>query len=676
MAGNRFIHYPVTNLPAPAGPASSDYYIGENEINENLRTVGDAIACRYVRGENAADTGASNATRCVIWLQAHGGERTICDVGAVVRIYYGSAGGLPTHIWTTTAQDGGGGGIFVEFSDAECIYPATPTIADYSDPSFIDALHIYVMTSGIEPLIPSSQLLLSANAPGGINAAVIPMTTGSDIETTMTSVQTAFAQGHDSVTGDHLANAIADITVINPRTFAEEGFSNLVWGDFVLDSNYDGLADRWLPIGSPTCSISTTLYRIGTSSQSITTTMAGEGIYAQPNSYYYHDHLGRPVCFAVYVYPTEDDTVYLEIDDGVGTTVSTDACPAGTWTRIGVTHNVNAAATQLYFRIRATKATAFNVDGAVAKQGRLYSAYVDGVSYAVGMTAANFDFVNYGLNTDFSRWTNGTSSLPDYWQSGSGGYNAPTVISRNATAWTGTYSMGLVLQLGEGAFIDIPMPGSIRYNTMLVSLYIYDNGGSGGKVTLEADNGVAVYTGTIDVAGEWRKIQTSIPANASASYLRVGIKNLDPGVGTLDILVDGLQVTTAGFSSVWKPQSVYKPVRWDFVYGGTIGSGLLYRHGIQQDVFPVPVDCVLDTIHIYHRVPSTGGGTDTYTVTRDGIATSLTTSIPSGVSQAAYHYAPGVAFTEGQRVQVSLAAGIPPLGQDAGVVVSGYCIEA
>jgi len=682
MSGNRFTPYDFTGKPLGVTPDTS-YAIKDAYINQDFQTVCDAIGVRYIRGGNCADKN-STSTSCEIWLQADGGSRKVADENAHVLVYYS------THVWSTTVKHASGE-CYIVFTDADCQYPATPSIADYSSPSFIAALRIYVFPSTVLPRLPKSCLVFDGSAQGGISSNDIPRSTGApvsgSIEEAIADVETTVAAVIDPVTG-LIDGAVSSVDQIEEKTFLNEADANLIWGDLGVDSDLDGLSDRWQKIGNPTPSIDTTNFRIGQSSQKLVIGFAGEGIRATPNTYEPRDFAGEWVSFTAYVYVHAGgaaDSVYLEITDGVTSSVSSAGGAVGSWVRLGVSHEVSPSVVPggLEFRILGNQAVTISVDGAKISRGKLFRGYSPNVLQLSRAMMRLEDQVNWIPNSQFDDWTNGTSSLPDFWRTGLSGIGTPTSVAQVTSAGNvlfGTSSCQLGLQNGEGIYLELLNPQDFRSYGLIASAYVklVSTSPSSDPLWLMLDDGVTSFYSEFTPTTSWQRPTVGITVDPSATYLRLAICNRSGSASRTDVYVDGVMLTKngggGGFNVAYRPSVAYKPYIWEFVLPGTVTPGIMYHHGAKLDVFPIPSACFLHKIRVWSNTAPGPGVFDTYTVTLNGTGTSLAALVAGSSQAAAVHLPATVAASAGQLIQVTMSTSGGTSAANVGVSVEGIRI--
>ncbi len=639
------------------GETDAEKRVDADRIMDNFYDVRDMVAPVEARGANAEDgnaNGNSTASQCNLTLRTANGEAGLLELGDFVQVYDGAN---KWYLQNNLADDE------LSFSDADLAEGAGPS--DYAAPAFLASLVIDIVK--FRPKIGKGDIILS-----GSHADKL---TGDDIEAaaddaTALGAKLGALQSRVDVALDE-AGAIKDEAVDN-ATLAKaallaESFENIIWGQFDADFDNDGLANGWLKFNTPTCEMDEGVRKIGSRSQKVVASQPQDGVYARPYAYNYADYLGDYVAFSAWVFAGADDSVVLEIHDGVSTTTAPAGGVAGTWVRLGLEHQVDGAASDLQFRIYADGAATFYVDGAMAKRGRLHPGYVANGVETMRTFMVGEDYANWVLNGDFREWTNGTTSVPDFWQTGVAGFNSPTAVSRDTTNYMfGDAAMKLTLALGEGVFYEVPNYVDFRGQVVYVSGYFLGLAGAN-EIRLELDDGVSPqYIDFAPDAGEMRRPGFAFVVDAAAAMLRVSISNQDGG--SVEFVAEGLMLARGMFPLAFKQAAHPSPLRWDFALPGPTVLGLMFHEGANLDVFPVPCDCVIHKVLAY-EAGAPGAGPDTFTVTQNGVATALAAAVATGQQTAMAHNL--VPFAKGDRLQVTVMTSAMP-GSDAGVAVEGY----
>jgi len=639
------------------GEVNPEKRVDADRVMDNFRDLRDAVAGVEARGANAEDgnsRGLSTASQCNLTLKTANGQTGLLDLGDAVQIRGGSA---KWYLENTLANDE------LSFSDAELAEGEGP--ADYADPAFIASLVMDI--AKFRPKVGKGELILTGDHADKL--------TGDDLETgaadptplggklvaledrVATSLDESGALRAEAVDNDKLARAV----------FLGEDFQNVIWGQFDADFDNDGLANQWLKFNTPACELDDAVRKIGARSQKVVASQPQDGICTYPFPPVSHaDFPGDYVSFTAWVYAAVADSVVLEVFDGVKTTTAAPGGVAGAWVRLGVEHQVDGAAFTLVFRVYANQAATFHVDGAMAKRGRLRHAYAANAVELMRTFMMGEDYANAVLNGDFAEWTNGDGELPDFWRTG-GDLDPPTAVARETAIYLfGASALRLTLGLGEGVFHDVAEYREYASQDVYVSAFFRGAAGSS-RVRLVIDDGVAAeYTDFTPAAGVWQRPGRPFRVDANATRLRVSIVNADAGAP--EFICDGVMLVRGQFPIAFRRASLPRPFRWDFARPGAVASGLMYHEGANLDVFAVPADCVVHKILAYEGT-APGDGPDTFTVTRDGVATGLAAEVQTG-AHAGMAHAP-VVFAKGERLQVSAAPGASP-GSNAGVVVEGY----
>lgn len=638
------------------GETNPEKRVDAERIMDNYRDLAAAIAGVEARGTHAADgnsRGFSTTTQCNLTLKTPHGQTGLIDYHDHVQI---SDGANKWYLRNDVADDE------LSFSDTDLAEGGGP--ADYSAPAFISSLIIQILK--FRPKIGKPDLVLT-----GAHADKI---TGVDIETnpldaTPLGAKVTELQDRVDISLDgegKLKSEAVDSSAFAAAALLDDGFENILWGQFDTDADNDGLANGWVAYNTPTCAMDLGIYRIGTSSQQVTASQPEDGIAADATLYRHQDFAGDFVAFSAWIYADDDNSVILEIYDGRGSARSLAGGHAGTWVRLAVERQLAADATELSFRIFSDRSTTFRVDGAMAKRGRLHPGYTAN-HLEIGRThLAGDDFANWLLNSDFHDWSNGYNQLPDFWKTG-GTLLAPASIQRNTSAFLfGDAALQVTLGLGQGFYQAVDNWQDFRGHTIYISGYFYAIA-SAGLLRLTIDDGVMYkYLDFVPPFGDYRRPGCVYEVSVNATRLRLSISNV--AGGTVEFLCDGLMLTRGSFPTAYQQSRHTHAFKWDFVFPGTIAAGLGFREGAQLDIFPVPDECIVHRIRVYESA-APAIGPDVFTVSQNGTATFLTATVAGGSQTASAHNP--VAFTRGDRIQVIATPGIAP-GENAGVTVEGY----
>ncbi len=639
------------------GETDPEKRVDADRVMDNYRDLRDAVAVVEARGANAADgnrNGQSTPTQCNLTLKTANGQTGLLALGDYVQVWDGAS---KWYLTNTLADDE------LSFSDAELAEGEGP--ADYSAPAFIAALIIDV--AKFRAKAGKDDLILAGDHPDKLTGDHIQVG-GGDVSALGPTVAALGERVDVSLDegGNIKPEAVANETMAK-AAFLEEGFQNIIWGQFDADFDNDGLANEWFKFNTPTCEMDAAVRKVGARSQKVVASQPADGIYALPFAPHAPaDYLGDYVAFAAWVRAGEDDAVVLEVYDGVRTTTRAAGGTAGAWERLGVEHQVDGAATTLAFRVYANRATTFHVDGAMAKRGRFHAGYAANDVEVMRTFMAAEDFANWAWNGDLDAWSNGADALPDFWQTG-GEVNAPTAVARETTTYMfGVAALRLTLGLGEGAFYDVPNWRDFLGADVYAAAYFRGVAGAN-EIRWKIDDGVtSAYVDFVPDAAEWQRPGRAFRVSPTATRLRLTIANNDGG--SVEFIVDGVTLTRGQFPLAFAPAALPNLLRWDFARAGAVTSGLMSHEGAALDVFAVPCDCVVHKIFAYEGTAPSAGA-DIFAVTNDGAPTALAASVAAGQHAASAHVP--VSFAAGERLQVTATPGSGP-GADAGVVVEGY----
>lgn len=640
------------------GERDPEKRVDADRLMDNLDDLREATAVVEARGANAQDgnsRGNSTPTQCNLTLFTARGERGLLDLGDAVFI---TDGANKWSLVNDVADDE------LSFSDADLAEGEGPP--DYSAPAFISSLIITIMKS--RPKWGKGDLILAGDHPQKLTADDIEA--AADDATSAGEKLAAIKERVDAALdaeGLLLPEVVGNAAVAR-KIFLEEGFQNIIWGQLDADFDNDGLANGWELFNTPAVEMDDTVRKVGQRTQKVIASQPQDGVVAYPFPPVTHaDFLGEYVSFAVWVRAEDANAVVVEIDDGVSATTSPPSGVADAWTRVGVEHQVDPAATLLSFRVYALQPTTFWLDGAVATRGRLHCGYVAHPVEIMRTFMAGEDYENAVLNGDFASWTNGATSLPDFWRTGNG-VNPPTAVNRETEAVLfGDAALRVTLGFGEGVYYEVPHYGEYSSADVFASVYLRLVSGAA-KVRVQIDDGVKGES--VDVAlsaDEWRRPGKAMRTCASPTRLRLTVANFD-AAGPVTLVMDGAMITRGQFPVAFTRAAQAKPCAWNFVLPGPVTSGFLTHHGAALDIFPVPSRIVMHKISVYEAQPP-AAGSDTFTVTRNGSATTLAAAVATGANAAAHHEP--ILFNEGDRLQVVATPGPVP-GADAGVVVEGY----
>ncbi len=625
-----------------------------------LRTIGKPTA----HGDDAVDAG-SGVGICIISIRSDSGRIGLVQVGDKIRIIAASGA---EWIGTATIDD------VISFNtngvgaDARLYAGVAP--ADYSNAGFIDGLRIFTEPLGRATYVHFDDLNLDEASFGGIHLGRFNLSTGANAETELVNATTDLY--NIMAPGGGLLPSVVPNAAITPTAFVTESWDNGFDGGFEFDDDNDGLANDWVVFGAPLALSRVTPGIYGYWSQRVQTapTTGIQRSFEYP--YIIANFMGREVTFAIDVIATVNDTVFVEIDDGVGITTSPVGGVAGARTTLYVTRTIDAAPMVVIFRVYSDVATTFDCDGANWKYGRLPMLYKPSTPEIIKALSRDHNPKNVVPNGDFKSWTRGAAALPDWWVAGG---MAPTAIARDAVNFRyGTYGFQMTLNVGESAYVDVPDYLILRRDAAIdqpnyLSFWYY---GIANVVALDAiiDDGImppATYPFT-PVVGTWQPLIIPVYSDITPlSRFRVTIQHT-AAIAACQFVVDGFMVTNglpAGFNCADFPV-----LKWDFVKPGAIAAAIMFHEGAQLDAFRVPSTCLVHRLWV-QSITAPGAVVDTYTVQQNGAAGALAATVVGAATQGQNHLPGGVLFAEGDLIQVLMAPGGGSAAANIGVSVEG-----
>lgn len=587
--------------PGETDPAKR---VDADRIMANFETLAAAHRPR-AKGLYAVDgnaNGSSTTTQCNITVKTDQGE-----LGLLVLNDWVIVEDANSNVWNlqnTLANDE------LSFNVTHLISGSTP--GDYSDAGFID---------GLEIMINPGRMVLGKNQLG-LSGSYAQKLTGSDIETSsadtakigtaLPAVQTQVDVEHEAG-GAHSAGVIA-VENIAPDALLYENDANLVHGTMDYDDDKDGRSNGWEDYNTPTSvERSTTQVKEGVYSSKIVASQPSDGIKNRPAENPIDPDLfkGREIALAAWVYCATNNTVKLEIYDGVDTTTSAAGGTAGSWVRLYVSHTVNAAATEITPRIYTTQATTIYVDAVILCLGELAAGFTPHVNEEIYARLAAASFINYCPNPEFQDWSSGDSVMPDFWD-GTG------AVIKDTPPLFSNYCAGLTLDPGETFEMLINVfyhLSHFRERTVYFNAYVILDTATT-VLRMQIDDGVGTSEEDVLPAGVWTRRGVKHTVDENATELTCRFVN---NTGTqIQVRVDGVVVTVDNAPIGYKP-AFYKTDTFIFGMAGTVTTGALGTvSGITTEV-PMPHKSVVQSIYVKLGTAVGIGTTDTFTLYKNTV---------------------------------------------------------
>lgn len=636
------------------GETTASKRVDADRIMDNFETLATGQRSR-ARGIDAVDgnaNGSSTTTQCNITIKTDQGELGLLVLNDWVIVE--DANGNVWNLQNTLANDE------LSFSVTHLISGSTP--GDYSDAGFINGLEIMINPGRM--VLGKNQLGLLGSHPQKI--------TGSDVETSsadttkigtaLPAVQTQIDVEHEAG-GGHSADIIG-VTNIAPDALLYENDANIVRGTMDYDSSEDGRPDGWEDYNTPTLvELSTVQVKQGAFSVKIVGSQPNDGIKNKPSENPIDPDLfkGREIALAAWVYCATNNTVKLEIYDGVDTTPSAAGGAAGSWVRLYVSHTVNAAATEITPRIYVTEATTIYADATILCLGELAAGFTPHVNEVMYARIADASLTNYCPNSQFLEQSSGSSVNPDFWD----GTNARGV---DGTFQGGT-ALGIELDLGETFFMDIPNYKEFWGKTVYFTAYIYLNAGAN-ELRMKIDDGVDDSYEDVVPTGSWVRRGVQHAVNAAGTQLRISFENQD--AGTIDVKVAAVMLTIDSYSMGYKTATIYKPFERTFGLASSLADGHMEAPGNVTTGIPIPFPGLIQSMFI--REGTSGTGTDVFTLFIGGVAkVNYDVALGDGITDnsAGVTMTNAEAVDQGDYIQVYCDADLANPGSNAVAVVKG-----
>lgn len=653
------------NLGIGAGEVAA-LRVDANYINAAFTDVErSAGKCVKAHGDDAVDAG-SGVGICVISIRSDSGRIGLVQAGDRIKVV--SAAGAE---WCGTAAIDD----VISFNtngvgaDARLYLGAAP--ADYSDPVFIDGLRLFFEPLGLGGHVHNDEINFDETSFGGVALDDINRPGGTNAETDLAALIAAYdsvANGHNLLGGGVHRNEVISNAALNIDAFEDECLENIIDGRFEEDDDNDGVVNGWEVYNGAVCARSAAFVRRGVWSQSVVAGVGNDGIRAYADDRLYTpatDFQSRTVSFGAWVYATVNNTVILEIFDGVGTTTRAAGGTAGSWVWLQVERTCDPAANILDVRIYGSVGTTFYVDGAIAKFGRLNFGYIDSPGSMMDLFMGHSDYENWMPNSDFKDWTNGLAVVPDFWTVAAG---AP-VIARSAVVIRGSFSMSVAGVLGDSVICQILNPNDFLNQNVMFEMWANCTVGGPATVTVQVTAGGIAFPYTITVNAGWQRFRFRA-RGGGAGLSNVSITNM----GASTILYGGLIWHRGNVPQEWTPSTGLIPEKWTFGTGGALGAFPIFldHHTlVGQDVIPVGSNLLVHKIYVDSAAAPGGIVIDNYAVTLNGAPTAVTANVVGAATAGAFHLPAGAAFIPTDHIQVLYTPGVGSVASDACVVVEG-----
>lgn len=624
-----------------------------------LRTIGKTTAA----GDDAVDAG-SGVGICIISVRTDSARIGVVRAGDKLRI----VSLAPAAEWNGTAaiddvisfQTAAG-------ADAQLYSGIAP--ADYSNAAFIDQLRIFLDPQGQAGSVHFDDINLDEASVGGVHLGRFNRPGGLNAETTLAALEVAYDAGHNPATGAHDAEVITNAN-LNIDSLLDESFESIIDGDFEEVEGSEGVVRGWgryNPGGATYVLVAAPVSR-GVYAQQVVATGIGQGINAVLDARLYQptDYANRRITFGLHINAANNDSVVLQINDGVGVTTLTPAYTAGAYEWIWISRVIDAAPTTIELRAYTNIVQTFEIDGAVVFTGRVHHHYANAPLAVIDRVFSRVDEENYAPNGDNKCWTNPAVlgiQYPDFWQLSAG---APTV-ALNAINRYGVASMHITGIMGDAVVGMLCFnPNAFAGQDCYVSFWHYGVGGAT-RATVTATDGAGgtVTTNIAPQIGAWNRCGMWLQVTNLPVAITLTIQMLAAG----QILIDGVTFTRGYIPVGFKPAN-YLPLERTFVNVGVCGGTNMTHHGSVLDVFCVDAPTIVHKIYVTGTLPV--GGTDVFTVTQNGAPTAVAVNFAAGgANPNSFHLPAGVAFAAGDRLQVAITPGMGPVSADVGVTVGG-----
>ncbi|UCE26840.1 MAG: hypothetical protein JSW52_10920 [Candidatus Coatesbacteria bacterium] len=637
------------------GETDPEKRVDADRVMDNFYALARSNANKRALGADAEDgnsNGVSTQDQCNITVLTVDGVGGLLELNDEVIVSDGTSVWSLTNVLTDDE---------LSFNDSHLAKGSGPS--DYSDPGFIDGLDIKI--TGFKDVLGKDQLILA-----GSHAQKI---TGEDIETSASDakklgVAVTDVQSQVDVSlepNGSLKSALVAVENIASDAMLEENDGNLVFGMMEYDWDNDGYANGWRAYNDPTgAELSSEQSVFGDRSQKVTASQPDDGIVNDPDECRFDvaSYKGRGLSAAAYVYCSTDDTVVIEVYDGIGASASEAGGTAGAWERIYVTREIDGSATDLQVRIYATEATVFYVDEVHVCLGRLPVGFHPHSDEQIRQNVSEANLTNYCPNSGFAEWSSGDQSLPDLW----GGNGA---VQNNPNGLFGEGCAAVSFDIGEKFFMDVPKYRDFRERTVYFNAYVQlDNGVN--ALRMQVDDGVGTTYRDVVPGFGWQRRGVRHTVDPDATMLRISFENQDGG--NITVLIDGVMLTVDRYPIGYKPATVYKPFVVEFGLAGTVVDGFMEGPGGVTTGVPIPFPGIIQSLYVREGVP--GIGDDSFKVYVGGaLYADYDVTLGNGETgvSAGVAAADAVELTPGAYVQIYCDAAAMGAGSDAVAVLKG-----
>ena len=637
------------------GETDPEKRVDADRIMDNFYALARSNAKIRALGADAVDgnsNGVSTPDKCNVTVLTADGVGGLLELNDEVIISDG------TNVWSLTnalADD--------ELSFNDTHLAKGPGPPDYSDSAFIDGLEMKI--TRFRDVLGKDQLILA-----GPHAQKI---TGEDIETSVadttnlgTAVTDVQYQVDVSLESDgSLKDNVVAVDNIAGDAMLEENDGNLVFGMMEYDWDNDGYANGWKAYNDPTSAeLSSEQSMFGDCSQKVVASQPDDGIVNDPDECPLDadSYKGRYISAAAYVYCSADDTVIIEIYDGVGSSASEAGGTAGAWERVYVTREIDGSATDLQIRVYATEATVFYVDEVHVCLGKLPTGFYPHSDEQIRQNVSEASLTNYCPNSEFAEWSSGDQDMPDLW----GGTGA---VQSNPNGLFGESCAASSLDIGETFFMDVPKYRDFRGRSVYFNAYVQlDSGVS--ALRMQVDDGVGTTYRDVVPGSGWQRRGVKHAVDPNATGLRISFENQDGS--NITVLIDGVMLTVDRYPIGYKPATVYKPFTIEFGLAGALVDGYMEGPGRVSAGVPVPFPGIIQSLYV--REGAAGTGTDRFKLYVGGTlyaAYDVTLGSGENGGSKGVAAADAVELSPGSYVQVFCDAAGMGAGSDAVAVVKG-----
>jgi hypothetical protein len=575
------------------GETDPEKRVDAERIMDNFYALTRSNAKVRALGGDAADgnsSGVSTPDQCNITVLTADGVGGLLELSDEVVV----SDGLNVWSLTNTLADDE-----LSFNDSHLAKGSGPP--DYSDPAFVDSLEI--KATKFKDVLGKDQLILAGWHAQKITGADME-TSGTDTKKLGTAVTDVQTQVDVSLESDgSLKDNVVAVDNIKNDALLEENDGNLVFGMMEYDWDNDGYANGWKAYNDPTgAELSSEHSMFGDFSQKIVASQPEDGIVNDVDECPLDcdSYKGRHVAAAAYVYCSSDDTVKIEIYDGVGSSVSEPGGTAGDWERIYVTRQIDGSATDLQIRIYATEATTFYVDEVHVCLGKLPAGFHPHSDEQIRQNVSEASLTNYCPNSEFTDWSSGDQAMPDFW-------DGTAAVQSNPNGLFGESCAAVSLDIGETFFMDIPRYRDFRGRSVYFNAYVQLDSGVN-ALRMKVDDGVGTkYEDVVPHSG-WQRRGVKHDVDLNATQLRISFENQDGG--NVTVFIDGVMFTVDRYPIGYKPATVYKPFKLEFGLNGTLADGYMEGPGRVSAGTPVPYPGLVQSLHV--RKGTAGTGTDRF----------------------------------------------------------------